>query len=644
MPERRALVLGLLVSSLVARAAAVAAPADPWKAWLAEVAPIMSRAEAAVFKALGGEEDRKRFQDLFWRVRDPVPGTARNEFREDYYDRLRHARSRLGGPESERGRIFMILGRPGEVQTFTASDTVVDAELWIYQGTGRPGLPPLMYLLFFKKDNLGDFQLFQPGMNSPLELLSSSMGPRTVSRLQAVRTIRKSFPELAKATLSVIPDEADINLLGGSNSSATVLAQVLSLPEREVEKRYLEGFAAPAGSVDVRYTTREIAGKGALAVIEHMGIRFLGYSLMPDVLRTVRNADGFHTARIVLDVRVEDASGRTVVQRDREVALKLDAAKLAAVEAGKLVLSDLVPVIEGRFVVHLTFTNRTTDEFFVHREEVVVAAGRPPVVAGYKVKDLADGSITPFSLGGRKVLADPRALFGPDEGVEGLVRSAARPALSLEPREAGAAPLEVTDIAADGDVWVFRRPLPGVKPGNYDLVVRIEGAEVFRKLVTVLSFKVEKPLELERTESPASRERLLFELGREHVNTGRPDLALGIFEGLPEGFWDAGNLPELARAYYLAGRYERAVELLERPGVERTYPVLLILGNASLELRRLARAAEYFELVRKYGDTAENNRVLAAVYLSLGETDKSRACLERAEALERGRSGEKESK
>ena len=151
-------------------------------------------------------------------------------------------------------------------------------------------------------------------------------------------------------------------------------------------------------------------------------------------------------------------------------------------------------------------------------------------------------------------------------------------------------------------------------------------------------------MELERTESPDSRDGLLFQLGQEHLNTARPDLALGIFERLPEGLWVARNLPEIARAYYLAGRYERAVELLERPGIERTYPVLLILGNASLELRRLTRAAEYFELVRKYGDTAENNRVLSAIYLSLGETDKARTCRERAEALERKQAAEKESK
>ncbi len=644
MTKRRSFVFGIVLALALTAGSPAAEIPDIWKAWLAEVAPIMSRAESGVFKSLGTEEDRRRFQDLFWKVRDTAPGSPRNEFREDYYVRLRYARSRLGGPDTDRGRIHLILGKPAEVQTFSGSDTVIDCELWIYQGTGRPGLPPLMYLLFFKKDEIGDFLLYQPGMNSPLELLSASRGPRTPSRAQAVRTIRKSYPELAKATLSVIPDEADVNVPQSSGSSATVLAQLFSLPEREVEKRYLQGFGTPKGSVDVRYTTREIAGKAAVAVTEHMGLRFLGYAMMPDVLRTVPNADGFHTARIALDVRVEDASGRTIVQRDREVALKLDGPKLAAVEAGKLVFSDLVPVIAGRFAVSLTFSNSTTEEFFVHREEIVVPETGPAAVFGYRIKDLPEGTITPFSLGRRKVLADPRSLFGPDESVEALVLSADRPAVRLLPRDAGFPPLEITDAIPEEGLWLFRRPLAGVRPGNYDLVVEAGGAEILRRMVTVLPFKVEKPLELERTESTAGHEILRFELGQEHLNAGRPDLALTVFEALPGSVWNARTLPDFARAYYLSGRYEKAVELLERPEVERTYPVLLILGNASLELRRLAKAAEYFELVRKYGDTPENNRVLSAVYLSLGQAEKARICRERAEALEKEQAAKKESK
>ena len=80
------------------------------------------------------------------------------------------------------------------------------------------------------------------------------------------------------------------------------------------------------------------------------------------------------------------------------------------------------------------------------------------------------------------------------------------------------------------------------------------------------------------------------------------------------------------------------LELLEKDGVDKTYPVLLLLGNTCLELKKLDKAAVYFEQVRKYGDTPENNRTLGAIYLSLGDREKAKAYWDRADALEKKRS------
>jgi tetratricopeptide (TPR) repeat protein len=76
------------------------------------------------------------------------------------------------------------------------------------------------------------------------------------------------------------------------------------------------------------------------------------------------------------------------------------------------------------------------------------------------------------------------------------------------------------------------------------------------------------------------------------------------------------------------------VELLERDTVEKNYAVLLLLGNSYLELKKLDQAALYFEEVRKFGDTAEANNTLGAIYFSLGEKDKAKVYWERAKKLE----------
>jgi tetratricopeptide (TPR) repeat protein len=110
--------------------------------------------------------------------------------------------------------------------------------------------------------------------------------------------------------------------------------------------------------------------------------------------------------------------------------------------------------------------------------------------------------------------------------------------------------------------------------------------------------------------------------------------ALESFQKLPSGLWNGTTLPVIARAYYLDKNYARVIELLEKETVPKDYGVLLLLGNSSLELKRLKEAAFYFEEVRKFGDTAEANNALGAIYFSLGEKDKARVYWDRAKKLE----------
>jgi tetratricopeptide (TPR) repeat protein len=51
-------------------------------------------------------------------------------------------------------------------------------------------------------------------------------------------------------------------------------------------------------------------------------------------------------------------------------------------------------------------------------------------------------------------------------------------------------------------------------------------------------------------------------------------------------------------------------------------------------MKNLRQAAGYFERIRQYGDTADNNRVLGAIYYSLGEREKAQVYWDRAKALE----------
>jgi hypothetical protein len=555
----------------------------------------------------------------------------------EYYARKGYAEAHYDGARTDRGRIYVLLGKPAEVQNYSGSEKVVDCELWLYQNEGRRGLPPMLYLLFYRRDNIGDYVLFYPGLNSNQEILSTSYMRGSVGKAQAYRIISSSFPELARASLSVIPEEANAALAGTPNSSANVIAQIHNLPEKEAEKGYLRNFSAVDGTVDVSYSTREIAAKAAFWLTEQKDIRFLNYSLLPDVVRTVKNPDGFQAAHLVFHLRVEDAAGRTIYQREKEIRLKLDEARKRAMEERKFVFNDLVPIIEGDFDVRLTLTNRTTEEFSVHEERILIGPGTVPAIVGYEVKEKNAEFFVPLSLGDYKVLSDPRAIYGPGETLEAILISDKAPRVVLVPRDKGLEAVEIKDAFQRGSLFVFRRPLKDVRPGNYDLVVDREGAEVIRKTVSILSFEVPKPIEFESVEPLSSKDDYTFILGQEYLNAGDAARALEHFRSLPERLWNSGSIPVIARALYLTKDFAGVLELLEKDGVERTYPVLLLLGNSCLELKKLDQAAVYFEQVRKYGDTPENNRTLGAIYFSLGDKEKAKTHWDRADALEKKR-------
>jgi len=607
---------------------------DRWEKWLDEVRPIITNSELSVFKTLQTEEDKRRFQKLFWQARDPTPQTPTNEYMVEYYTRRRYAENRLEGANSDRGKIYVLLGEPSEKRNYIGDEDIIDCELWIYKGEGRPGLSPIMYLIFFRPNNLGRYKLFYPGHNTPVDILSPNYRRGALSTYQAYNMLKAKFPELAAATLSIIPETGNLMLMGASTSSAHMIAQIFKLPEREVERSYLRNFASLEGIVDVDYSMKEIRGSGSVSISEDRGFRFLSFSLLPDAIHTKKSADNFDTARIAITVRIADKEGKTIHQQEREINLDLDPAKKRDLEKRKLAFNDFAPLIDGQFRVILTFSNKSTNEFFVYEDQINITEKTFPVLVGYKVRELSTDEFIPFRMENHKVLNDPRAIFNNADSLEGLIHSEETPEVFLIHHEEDYS-IQINDITQKGKVFIFKQPLGDVKTGNYILSVKIGDIEVFQKILSVLSFQVEKPLELDRAESFLSHYNYTYMIGKEYLNKGNVEAALGQFKKLPKDFWNANTLPVIARAYYRMKDYQKVIELLEREEVAKDYSVLLLLGNSCLELKKLQTAAEYFEKLRKYGDTVKNNRVLGAIYYSLGEREKAQIYYERAKELEK---------
>ncbi len=122
---RTGILSAAVFSAICLQPAAQSALSPEWKKWLSEdVVYIITPKEREIFLSLSSDRERLAFREAFWNQRDPTPGTPVNEFRDEHYRRLRYANEYFGrgtvklGRETDRGRIYILLGEPVDIQRY----------------------------------------------------------------------------------------------------------------------------------------------------------------------------------------------------------------------------------------------------------------------------------------------------------------------------------------------------------------------------------------------------------------------------------------------------------------------------------------------------------------------------------------------
>ncbi len=100
----------------------------PYKKWLDEdVVWIITDQERAAFKQLSNDEERDNFIEAFWQRRDPTPDTEENEYKEEHYQRIAYANEHFAagipGWKTDRGRIYIMYGKPDEIDSHPSGGT-----------------------------------------------------------------------------------------------------------------------------------------------------------------------------------------------------------------------------------------------------------------------------------------------------------------------------------------------------------------------------------------------------------------------------------------------------------------------------------------------------------------------------------------
>jgi GWxTD domain-containing protein len=126
---------------------------------------IASREEVDSLRA-GSAGERRELWERFWDRRDPLPATPVNEFRDEFFQRVRFATEQFSEPgglpgwKTDRGEVFIVLGAPqfSEERIVGGRTDVTgrpNAIQWIYDGLAGGRLT----LLFVDRSGFGRFEL-----------------------------------------------------------------------------------------------------------------------------------------------------------------------------------------------------------------------------------------------------------------------------------------------------------------------------------------------------------------------------------------------------------------------------------------------------------------------------------------------------
>ena len=139
------------------------ASTSPFQKWLNEdVVYIITDQERTAFQKLTTDDEREMAIRQFWERRNPTPGAAVNQFREEHYRRIAYANSRYAantaGWKTDRGRIYIQFGPPDEIESRpSGSAAKPPSEAWLYQyldGVGKDAI-----FKFVDQGQTGDYKL-----------------------------------------------------------------------------------------------------------------------------------------------------------------------------------------------------------------------------------------------------------------------------------------------------------------------------------------------------------------------------------------------------------------------------------------------------------------------------------------------------
>ena len=395
-----------------------------YRKWLQEdVVYIITSMEKEVLLQLETDRQRDMFIEAFWKQRDPNLATPENEFKTEHERRIAYANQHYGksspGPgwRSDQGRIYIILGEPNSIDRFENLSEVYPLEIWFYSGKIDVGLPNAFSVVYFKKDGVGEYELYSPIKFGPQYLMPNYRGDmsdyqRAYSKLYDIE------PIIGRVSLSLIEGESLLANAPSLASEALINQKIPASPKVKIKDSYAEKLLKYKDIIEVEYTANYMDSDAVILVAQDAGgLSYVHYLIEPPRL-TFERYDKRFLSNLEINGTVSDLKGNLIYQFERKAPIEMTENQIAAIRNKLFSFQDMLPLIAGRYKISLLFKNAVSKEFSSIEAEINVPAAAGLEMSRLLLANRADkgskysGQNKPFLLGGTQLLPSPRNDFG----------------------------------------------------------------------------------------------------------------------------------------------------------------------------------------------------------------------------------------
>jgi len=593
--------------------------------WLEEdVTYIITPKEKDVFLRLESDKDRALFMGAFWKQRDPDPNTEENEFRQEHYRRIQYANQFFGrdspgaGWRSDMGRIYIILGEPKSVEKFENLYDIKPTIIWFFSDMAELGLPNSFNVVFFKRENQGEYRIYSPLSDGPQNLLVHYAGDMTSYSL-AYQELMDKEPAIATVSLSLIPGESQAMLSPSIPSEILLQKQIPVSSYERVKDDYADKLLKYKDIIDVDYSANYIDNDNLLKVHrDASGVAYVHYLIEPARLSLEKSGPEYR-ADLEVNGIVSDERGTTVYQFDRAAPIRLGLDQFEKIKANPFSFQDVFPLVPGRYTVSILWKNRLTKAFTSLEADVLVPDSQAfwmssPVLA-YRIdrESRFRGQSKSFLFNNVQFVPSSRQVFQTGEilylsyGLVNLpedVRRGGSVAYTIlkEGVEVKRSSRSLQGVPRSVDI-LEEFPLTGFSSASYELRIAVLGPDSTERLLTKTHFDITplgallRPWIISLPQAPSTSPETANALGLQYLQKNDPAQARPLLQSAHDRA--PGSAPfarDLCRVLFLAKEYS-GIKSIAQPylGDDRKFDFLQMMGDVSRALGEHAQAIVYYK-------------------------------------------------